>query len=249
MMGVLHGQRTRSARSMPAEPPHPPSPPELPQDGLEIEWQFATDDLAPVRAWLGAGTAPAGLVIEPLPSQSLRDTYLDTADWRLFRAGFALRVRRVGSHAEATLKSLRSARADRAERHEITELLPDAGTPAPQRAPGPVGAWLRAASGSEALRTLFTVQTHRERFSVHQDASDPIGDLALDETRLLGAGEQPLGRLLRVEVEVRRGAPEALLPLVYALSRACHLQPARENKFAAGLRAAALSPPLDPRTR
>ena len=215
------------------------------RDAPEIEWQLAAGDLDAVRRWLSAGVPTAGLRIEPLPPQSLRDAYLDTADWRVLRAGFALRVRREGAHAEATLKSLRSARTDRAERREITEALPD-GPAVPERSEGPVGSWLYRTLGTAVLRPLFVAHTHRERFAVRQGmTAGQLGEIALDETELLDSALRPLERLHRVEVELIEGNPEALLPLVEALCDACGLEPARENKFAAGLRAAALRPPSD----
>ena len=230
---------------MTAAPPAQTPPPLPSRDAPEIEWQLAAGDLAAVRRWLGAGVPTVGLRMEPLPPQSLCDTYLDTADWRVLRGGFALRVRRDGAHAEATLKSLRSARTDRAERREITEALPDV-TAGPERSEGPVGSWLHRTLGSAALRPLFVAHTHRERFAVRQGmAAGQLGEVALDETELLDATQRPLERLHRVEIELTEGNPEALLPLVEALCGACGLEPARENKFAAGVRAAALRPPND----
>ena len=230
---------------MATEPPaHMPSP-RPSQDAPEIEWQLAAGDLDAVRRWLGAGVPTAGLRIEPLPPQSLRDAYLDTADWKVLRAGFALRVRREGAHAEATLKSLRSARTDRAERREITEALAD-GAAGPERSEGPVGSWLHRTLGNAVLRPLFVARTHRERFAVRQGlAAGQLGEIALDETELLDSAQRPLERLRRVEVELTKGSPDALLPLVQALRGACGLELARENKFAAGLRAATLRPPSD----
>lgn len=223
-----------------------PRPPQRPApDEREIEWQLATDDLAPVRRWLEAHRTVNGLQIAPLPAQRLQDTYLDTPDWRVFRSGFALRVRQGAGPSEATLKSLRSARADLADRQEVTETLTGAVTD-PAGAPGSVGAWLRLVLGDRPLRVLFVVHTRRERFAVHGSGRPtPIGEIALDETVVRAPSEVPLERLLRVEVEVRGGNPQALASLVEALQRSCRLRPARENKFAAGVRAAALAPPLD----
>jgi inorganic triphosphatase YgiF len=223
----------------------PPKPPALPSQGArEIEWQLAALDLAPVRTWLAANPAVCGLRVEALPGERLRDTYLDTADWRVFRSGYALRLRQGASHAEATLKSLRSARMDLADRQEVTEALVD-GQNAPEHAPGAVGQWLRGVLERQPLAPLFTACTRRERFAVYAAAVEaPIGEIALDETHLLGATPAPPEPLLRVEVELRGGEPQALAPLVEALRRNCRLVPARENKFAAGLRAAALAPPL-----
>lgn len=227
------------AADIPAQTTAAPAP----EDRLEIEWQLAAEDLAAVRRWLGASAKLSGLSMDPLPPQALRDTYLDTADWRVLRAGFALRLRREGASAEATLKSLRSARSDRAERREITERLPG-GSIAAEQMSGSLGSWLHSTLGSAVLRPLFIAHTHRERLAVRQGPSGgQIGEIALDETRLFDADQRPLEWLRRVEVELTAGRPEALLPLVEALRGACGLEPARENKFAAGLRAAALTPP------
>ena len=59
----------------------------------EIEWQLAVTDLGVVRHWLEEHKKVGALLIQPRPRQILRDTYLDTGDWRIFRADFALRLR------------------------------------------------------------------------------------------------------------------------------------------------------------
>src|SRR6185437_2177057 len=96
-----------------------------------------------VRRWLGRHSILDGLAIERLSTQQLHDTYLDTPDWRIFRAGFALRLRDKQGKAEATLKGLRSARKDVADRRELTEPLPDGGIKALALASGPVGSRVR----------------------------------------------------------------------------------------------------------
>jgi triphosphatase len=62
-------------------------------DRRELEWQLAAPDLIAVRRWLAEHEAIDGLRIEPRPAITLHDTYFDTDDWRMHRAGFALRVR------------------------------------------------------------------------------------------------------------------------------------------------------------
>ena len=228
---------------MAAEPPAQTPLPLASRDAPEIEWQLAAEDLAAVGRWLALPARTAGLRVEPLAPQVLRDTYFDTSDWRVLRAGFALRIRHEGPRAEATLKSLRSARVDRAERREITETLPD-GLTDPEGADGPVGSWLRRTLGGASLHPLFRAHTRRDRFAVHPGAgTGQIGEIALDDTLLLDATQRPLEQLRRVEVELTEGVPETLLPLVDALREVCGLRAARENKFAAGVRAAALHPP------
>jgi len=223
----------------------PPSSPASADSCREIEWQLLADTLGPVRQWLDAHPKTAGLDITPLPPQRLRDTYLDTADWRLFRGGFALRIREREGAREATLKSLRSTRDDLADRQEITEALEDGvGPGALTQAPGAVGTRMRQIAGTTPLQTLFTAETARQRFAARRPGQDQdAAEIALDDTSLYARDGALLDRLRRVEIEVTDGDAESLAPFVAALEVACALARAGENKFAAGLRAAGLEPP------
>src|ERR1700735_3857188 len=98
-------------------------PPEKPrhQDAREVEWQLKCTNLGSVRRWLTDHGTIDGLTLEPRSTLEIFDTYLDTDDWRIHRAGFALRVRSESGNTEATLKSLHSASTEVAERRELTE--------------------------------------------------------------------------------------------------------------------------------
>src|SRR5215469_10739858 len=89
----------------------------------EVEWQLASSDLASVRRWLSDHGTIDGLVLEPRPTLEILDTYFDTDDWRIYRAGFALRVRSEDGKTEATLKSLHSSSSEMADRRELSEPL------------------------------------------------------------------------------------------------------------------------------
>jgi inorganic triphosphatase YgiF len=81
-----------------------------PTDHTEIEWQFDTDELDPVESWLGEhASGLTGLVVAPESLVRITDSYYDTDDWRLYRAGYALRVRETDGEVEATMKSLAPA--------------------------------------------------------------------------------------------------------------------------------------------
>ena len=217
-------------------------------EAREIEWQLAAADLSPVRRWLARHPTLDGLAIDRLATQQLHDTYLDTPDWRIFRAGFALRLRDKQGKTEATLKGLRSARKDIADRRELTEPLPDGGIKALARADGPVGSRVRDVVGVEPLRTLFEVRTSRQRYAVRRrDPSQEVGEIALDETRFCGKdGHHPAARLKRVELESTGPDHGPLEQLANRLCAECGLERARENKFLTGLRSTALEPPRDP---
>ncbi len=59
----------------------------------EIEWQLSAQDLGLVRKWLSEHGSVDDLTIEPRPTHVIHDTYLDTEDFRIRRAGYALRLR------------------------------------------------------------------------------------------------------------------------------------------------------------
>jgi CHAD domain-containing protein len=213
--------------------------------GREVEWQLATADLGVVRQWLGLHSALDGLRIQPLPAQQLHDVYLDTEDWRVFRAGYALRMREKDGQFEATLKGLRSAREDVADRRELTEPLTDGKVKALVRSLGPVASRVRDVVGVKPLRRLFEVRTSRERYSVRsREAASDVGELALDEARFSRTkGHRGPMILRRVELEALDPECAALEGLAARLRADCGLHAATENKFATGLHSAALEPP------
>ena len=142
-------------------------------DHQEVEWQFDGADLERVEGWLGEGHQGLGIFAEAGEEKELTDTYYDTADWKLYRAGYALRIRGQSPRRfEATIKSLASAaRGDDARRrHEISETLrgeePDALLS--KKRLGPVGEHLKALVGSRELRPHFEVRTRRRTFDLFE---------------------------------------------------------------------------------
>ena len=142
-----------------------------PGDPVEIEWQFDALDLRPVERWLATlptlavetddGGTVTALARTP---RRLTDSYLDTDDWRIARAGFVLRTRRRGRQDEITLKDTRPAEGSGLrQRLEVTEILPPSG-PCALGVEGPVGRRLhaivglppaaRGAPGADAASTL-----------------------------------------------------------------------------------------------
>ena len=214
-------------------------------EAREVEWQLTAPDLGVVRRWIDQHRLLDRLNIDPRPARQLRDIYLDTEDWRLFRAGFALRLRQEAGRVEATLKELDSARSDVADRREITERLSKSGLRALAQASGPVGGRVRDVAGVKRLRTLFEVRTSRQRFAVRsRDRALDVGEIALDEARFSrGKGHRRPMLLTRVELEVIGQDSGPLEGLANRLRAECGLSRATENKFAVGLRSASLEPP------
>lgn len=113
-------------------------------DQLEVEWQYAALDTRPVVRWLN-GALPAGFRVEPAGVKELNDTYFDTAEFHINRAGYTCRVRHKGEQSELTLKAKAEASEGLRSRRELTEPLPQ-GAPSPGchralRRAAPCGRW------------------------------------------------------------------------------------------------------------
>jgi CHAD domain-containing protein len=217
--------------------------PEDEQEAVEIEWQFDALDLRPVERWLAAlptiaiETGDGGTVTALARTpRRLVDSYLDTDDWRMARAGFVVRTRRRGRHDEITLKDTRPAEGNGLrQRLEVTEVLPAAGISA-LGTEGAVG---------RRLREVLQVRTRRRPFALRVGGVD-AAEVALDDTMIVvGGGQRPM-QLRRVEVEVKPEWLEALEPVVDQLRVSCGLQPARLSKFEAGLLAVGQEIPGSP---
>jgi CHAD domain-containing protein len=228
--------------------PHPTSPEvRSHKDGREVEWQLASTDLASVRRWLDDHGTVEGLVLEPRPTLKIFDTYFDTDDWRIHRAGFALRIRSEDGKSEATLKSLRSNSAEMADRRELSETLESTESESMARSTGPVGTRVHAVSGAHPLQPLFEVHTSRQRYAVHAANDEkPLGEIALDETVISRPHGQPQTSIQRVEVEALTDAHEPLQALVKALRSVCSLESASDSKFSLGLKSVGLAPATPP---
>ena len=212
-------------------------------DHLEVEWQFDADDLDAVEGWLGEDRSGSGLIVSPVSTKELKDTYYDTEDWRLYRAGYALRVRRDGKSVEATMKALVPAEEGVRRRREISEPLRSGGMKTLRRARGPVGERLRSLAGARDLRPLFENRTRRRVFELRPegDADDSCGEVALDESEISANGES--ARLSRVEVEVGPGdGQDRVEGLVESLRASLGLRPTETSKFGTGLAVAGLTP-------
>src|ERR1700691_3026240 len=108
------------------------------EHGREVEWQLASTDLGSVRRWLADHGRIDGLLLQPRSTLQILDTYLDTDDWRIHRAGFALRIRLESGKSEATLKSLHSSGTEVADRREVSESLENADSESIRQLLGPV---------------------------------------------------------------------------------------------------------------
>jgi triphosphatase len=237
-------------------------------DHEEIEWQLEAVDLALVDNWLKEHPSAAGVDIVPATASELSDVYYDTQDWRLYRAGYALRVRNTdGQSAEATMKALVPAEGGLRRRREISEPIESVETL--KVIPGPVGERVRRLAGTADLRPLFEVHTHRHTYALRtgtpssgeivEDTSGNIrqqnseqdaivvAEIALDESEIFANGGAST-HLSRVEVEVGSDVAihDGVGDFVEVLREALNLRPTRTSKFRTGLSVAGLNPEVDP---
>ncbi len=212
---------------------------------VETEWQFDAIDVRPVERWLAAVPDGAGPRIESGPTSTIIDTYLDTDDWRLYRAGYSLRIRRKGQRLEATLKSLHGGENGLRRRTEFSETLAGDGAAALLIAPGPVGSRSRLAAGPRPLVPLFDVRTQRHEYHLTIDGV-PAGEVAVDRTTIPLGHRAESTRLRRVEVEVPERLVSAVAPFVASMRLGAALHPATLSKFQAGLLARGFEPVVAP---
>lgn len=201
------------------------------EDHIEVEWQFSAFDVRPVARWLGNTSVP-GYTVTPGATKQLHDTYCDTADWRLHRAGFTCRVRQKPTGAELTLKSMASAVDAVRSRREINDPLP-AGETSPSAATGPSATIVAQIAGRVPLSAIFELRTERQLFYLADDAGE-LAEIALDITTI-PVGEDTPVRLSRVEVEVDATAVGRARPFVDLMTAAMGLAPAITSKFESAL--------------
>ena len=200
--------------------------------------------------WTSAEGPPDGQAVEVVANGNgvtEVDLYLETDDWRFHRAGYALRIRRLGRRREAvaTLKGL-----DPASRRRSGAAQPARAERTPRSAPtcrrfsARAGRWPCAyvpSPGTKPLLPLFEVRTRRRAFFLKIEGLPP-GEIALDETAIRPNGGGSPARLRRVEIEVPSATLQGLEPFVHELRDACALQPAGPSKFDAGLLSSDLRP-------
>ncbi len=207
------------------------------QDILEVEWQFDAPATAPVVAWLEAANVP-GYTVTTKGTKEVRDTYYDTADWRVFRARFTCRVREKKDGAELTLKSMSEAKGGMRSRRELTEFLAGTGLHSVVEAPGPGGDAVRLIAGRRPLEALFTLHQVRRIF-ILADGEGDIAEIAVDDTDVPGADGDG-GRMARVEVEMLGDSSERAQRFVDLFIVTGGLTPGTISKYQLGLRAVGL---------
>lgn len=202
---------------------------------VETEIKFRASRRA--FAALESLSALAGWQVVARRDGSLRDTYWDTPERALEKAGCTLRVRQVdgGPGVEFTLKGpvgpVVPGRIGR-QRTELSVQLEEAAARGPSMwstlpAARPVLDALEPLGVVERLRPDIVLLNPRRELILQRDDAEVA--MALDEVRIEG---RPYVRRY-VELELTRGPHEALDALADAATHLAELRPARQGKVQA----------------
>ncbi|MEX1104226.1 MAG: CHAD domain-containing protein, partial [Dehalococcoidia bacterium] len=202
-----------------------------PASHTESEWQFAALDVTLLARWLESANIPGYTVVEA-GMKEVTDTYFDTDDWRLQRAGLTCRVREKVDGAELTIKTMADAPGGLRQRQERNEPISGNGVEAIFEAQGEVSRAVKLVVGRKPLGPLFTLKQRRRLFRLHDTAGD-LGEISLDETTIPLEVEAAPVKLTRVEVEVTD--VERAQRFVDVLVAATGLTPAATGKFQSAL--------------
>jgi CHAD domain-containing protein len=192
----------------------------------EIEAKFQVPDPSLFARLVSGEDFLPGYILGTTQRKAVLDTYVDTAEYKLLRHGFQLRLRTQDDEQFATLKSRQLGdTAGIYRRLEIEEpFAPDALPYAADQLPEPIWAELTTllAPGVELCPLCYLDQMRTTRPVLAQAAGRDAGAaepmlamLSLDEVRIRLAADAPaLARQFEVEIELAPDVAEAELQVL-----------------------------------
>jgi CHAD domain-containing protein len=175
------------------------------------------------------------------------DTYFDTSEFDILRAGWTYRCRQRGGQSTLNLKARGRHDGRVFVRDEVQQPLSrDAVSTLHDLPPGPVKNYLDSIVDTRRNRKLFCVATQRRVFAVTSPGSKPSQiELDIDRTRITAekAKKNAPGSFafMELELELVSGDASAVGELAKALFHRLRLTPAQFSKFDRGIQAAGLS--------
>jgi triphosphatase len=163
-----------------------------------------------------------GHAMHALGLEQQTNTYFDTPEFALARARWALRVRELGTRSIVTLKGPGTVTNGLHSREEIEAEIP-------------VGHGLEALTDSEILgriaefadlehlKRLVRLETKRHRFEVTH-----VGELTLDQVRVLNADNETVLAFEEIELELAGDVPDGVLETIEDAIRT--IAPVRRSK-------------------
>jgi inorganic triphosphatase YgiF len=165
------------------------------------------------------------------------DHYLDTEDLHLRAAGWALRVRDLGTRKLVTLKALRPVENGLAKREELEEQAPEELRTDWLFPSHTLGGKLQELLGCHELRRLFIVEQTRNIYTaIGQDGLQL--EVSSDAVTWIGEGVED--KAFQVELELKKGNEDELRCLYLRLMESLGWTAAPESKYERGLRVVGL---------
>jgi len=165
---------------------------------MEIEAKFIIPTHATYRRLLAAESL-AGYLLSPAELRQIQDSYLDTADRAIEKAGSVCRKRVLGTKIVITLKEVRAA-ADALHRREELEVALNRNLPPSRWPAGPVRDRVLQWIGSRPLRKRFGLSQLRQVRLMHSPQASSVAELSVDEVRLGSRRGKLLQRVCEVEL-------------------------------------------------
>jgi adenylate kinase len=204
---------------------------------MEIEAKFSVLSKE-TRAALGSLTQLAGYDLTVSETLQLRDCYLDTADRRMFDAGYAFRRRLQNGHAYLSLKSLGGASGSIHRREELEVDAQEAyeGLEPDAWPEGDLRHQILEMVNDGALTSLFTVEQERVLRHVVDVTGSEVADIAIDDVTIILEDGHTRQRFVELEIELNSERPESDLERILdALTQMPGLVPQPTSKFERGL--------------
>jgi len=216
----------------------------------EIEAKFELLDPTQLDFWSTTPTLASTFPLQPAVTVTQTDTYLDSAEYSLLRAGYALRVRGQAGNYLITLKSLNSTGDSLIhDRLELEGPVKAGENPLQMKHwPDEIRHFVKSRIDVDTKwQPLCTLQQTRRKRDVLGGAEiPPIAELSVDQVIVYGpefplanAGAdaaqptaQPITQFQEIEVELKPDQDAALIkPLAQALQAEPTLKPYRTSKF------------------
>ncbi len=188
-----------------------------------------------------------GFISAQVDTKTHVDTYFDTPDFDILRAGWTYRCRRSEGRSTLNLKACGTQEGDFFVREEIDQPLPETMSPeSTELPPGPVQERLDGIANGKRKCKLFSVTSRRRVYTVTRPGdSTSRWELDLDRTRItaIKRKEHAPGSFdfTELELEHTAGDTNVLDDVASALRDRVRLVPSQFSKFDRGVQAAGLS--------
>jgi len=180
----------------------------------------------------------AGFSLSAGRVKQVRDTYLDTVERLILRAGYACRRREQSEGILITLKGLGGAQGAVHRREELQVLI-SSDLPPAQWSPSSVRDRVLQLIGSAPLLPLFELQQLRTVRLMTQ-GERPVAELSLDDVQVKAGNREQV--YLEMEVELKsQGIEDDLSIIVACLRDEWQLKPEPLSKFERALTLETLS--------